>query len=574
MKGHDACVVMGELVVTCTLTVMRRRATPLRMKDFAVTIRLTSALALAFALALALMLTGCAGLKSGDPAAIPQAGRTESHAIANPETTPLGKQVRRLVSHQPTGQSGFLLLDKGEEALLWRGMLADQASRTIDTQYFIWYQDNVGKIAAERLLRAAERGVRVRVIVDEISLDADPRFLAFLNDHPQVEIRLYNPVGALGLGTLGKLARIIGSVGDFPRLNRRMHNKTFIVDGSLAILGGRNVADEYYDLDEEFNFRDLDVLALGPVVTKVSSSFDEYWNDPWVVPLEAVVDIAITPEEREAYYRGLHQYASHPENFPPRFDAGLAATTARFKSLRASDLNWGQARLISDRPGKNPELDRYDAFGESGRQLTELALGAQRELLAATPYLIMLPGTYSLLEDLRERDVRVAILTNSMAANDAIWVHSRYAFQRRRLLGMGIELFEYRGDAEDQPLLIDRYARMPDQVPLVLHAKTLVIDRQVVYIGSFNMDPRSTHLNTEIGLIIESPPLAQAVAALIERDMAPHNSWRLELTAEGRIEWVTQREGRPVRTEAEPDIGVGEALKFLILTLLPIGELI
>ncbi|MBK8639718.1 MAG: hypothetical protein IPN92_16125 [Chromatiaceae bacterium] len=161
-----------------------------------------------------------------------------------------------------------------------------------------------------------------------------------------------------------------------------------------------------------------------------------------------------------------------------------------------------------------------------------------------------------------------------MAANDAIWVHSRYAFQRRRLLGMRVELFEYRGDAEDQPLLIDRYARMPEKVPLTLHAKTLVIDRQVVYIGSFNMDPRSTHLNTEIGLIIESPSLAQAVAALIERDMAPHNSWRLELTAEGRIEWVTQREGRPVRAEAEPDIGVGEALKFLILTILPIGELI
>lgn len=582
MKGHDAwhdaCLVMGDLVVTCTLTVMRRRATPLRIKDFAVTFRLTSVLALvlalAMAMALALMLTGCAGLKSGDPAAIPQAGRTEAHAIADPETTPLGKRVRHLVSHQPAGHSGFLLLDKGEEALLWRGMLADQATRTIDTQYFIWYQDNVGKIAAERLLRAAERGVRVRVIVDEISLDADPRFLALLNDHPQVEIRLYNPVGALGLDTLGKLGRILGSLGDFSRLNRRMHNKTFIVDGSLAILGGRNVADEYYDLDQEFNFRDLDVLTLGPVVPQISRSFDEYWNDPWVVPLEAVVQVPITAAEREAYYRGLHQYAAQSENFPPRFDAGLAATTARFKGLRAADLAWGQARLIYDRPGKNPELDRYDAFGESGRQLTELARGARQEVLGATPYLIMLPGTFNLLEDLRARNVRVAIVTNSMAANDAIWVHSRYAFQRRRLLDMGIELFEYRGDAEDQPLLIERYARMPEKVPLVLHAKTLVIDRRLVYIGSFNMDPRSTHLNTEIGLVIESPALAQAVAALIERDMAPHNSWRLELTAEGKMEWVTRREGRLVRVEAEPDIGIGEALKFLLLALLPIGELI
>ena len=535
----------------------------------------TIALMLTLALTLpALVLTGCASLKSVDPTASHQVDRTESQAIADPGGTTLGKRLQRLVRHQPAGQSGFLLLDKGEEALLWRGMLADQASHTIDTQYFIWYQDNVGKIAAERLLRAAERGVRVRVIVDEISLDADPRFLAWLNDHPQVEIRLYNPAGILGLDTLGKLARLIGAGGDFPRLNRRMHNKTFIIDGSVAILGGRNVADEYYDLNRHFNFRDLDVLTLGPVVPAISRSFDEYWNDPWVVPLEAVVDLPITPAERAAYYQGLHQYAAQPENFPPRFNAGLAATADRFRGLKATDLHWGPARLIYDRPGKNPELDRYDAFGESGRQLTDLARGARREVLAATPYLIMLPGTFDLLEGLRERHVRVAILTNSMAANDAVWVHSRYAFQRRRLLGMGVELFEYRGDAEDQPVLIERYHRMPEKIPLTLHAKTLVIDRQVVYIGSFNMDPRSTHLNTEIGLVIESPSLAQAVAALIERDMAPHNSWRLELTAEGRMEWVTRREGRLVRVEAEPDIGVGAALKFLLLAILPIGDLI
>jgi len=537
---------------------------------FRVSAKLALLLSPALALALALVMPGCAALRP----AIDQVDRNASWAIANPETTPMGKRVRRLVQTQPAGQSGILLLDKGEQALLWRGMLADQASRTIDAQYFIWYQDNVGKIAAERLLRAAERGVRVRVLVDEFSLNADPRFLALLNAHPLVEIRLYNPAGTLGLDTLGKLARFLGAGGDFPRFNRRMHNKTFIVDGSLAILGGRNVADEYYDLNRQFNFRDLDVLALGPVVPNISHSFDEYWNHPWVVPLEAVIDIPITPAEREAYYQGLHQYAARPEHFPPRFVDALAATADHFRDLKPADLYWGKARLIYDRPGKNPQVDRFDAFGESGRQLSELARSAQRELLATTPYLIMLKGTFGLLEESRQRDLRVAILTNSMAANDALWVHSRYALQRRRLLDMGIELFEYRGDAEEQPALIDRYARMPEQVPLVLHAKTLVIDRQVVYIGSFNMDPRSTHLNTEVGLIIESPTLAQAVAALIERDMAPHNSWRLELNADGRIEWVTQRQGRTLRVDAEPDVGIGAALKFLLLSILPIGALI
>lgn len=512
-----------------------------------------------------LVLGGCAHVEPFE-----YENRTSSTAIENPETTPLGRKGERLVAKQPADESGFLLLDRGEEALLWRGMLADRATRTIDAQYYIWSQDNVGTIAAERLLQAAERGVRIRVIVDELSLDADPRFLALLNAHPLVEIRLYNPSGSLGLGAMGKVMRMLG---DFRRINRRMHNKAFIVDGSIAILGGRNVADEYYDLDPEHNFRDRDVVAIGPVVPHISTSFDEYWNDPWVLPLEALLDLDVTVQERDAYYRQLHEYAVHPENFPPRFNEGLADVGNRLDNLKASGMYWGRAQLVYDRPGKNPEVDRLDAFGESGRRLTELALGAQEELLAETPYMIMLEGTFELLGNLRDRGVRIALVTNSLEATDAVWVHASYAFQRHKLLRMGVELFEFRADAEDRPRLIRRYELMEEKTPIAIHAKTMVIDRRVVFVGSFNMDPRSTHINTEMGLIIESPALAQDVARILERDMAPLNSWKLELNDEGHIEWVTLRNGEIVRQQAEPDVGFGKAALFLPLAILPITHL-
>lgn len=517
---------------------------------------------------LALAQAGCAPLGP-----VEYAGRTPSYALPNAQETPLGAKSARLARHRPADRSGFLLLDRGEEALLWRGMLADRATRTIDAQYFIWSQDNVGTIAAERLLKAAERGVRVRVIVDEVTLDAEPRFLALLNDHPLVEIRVYNPLGSLDRSPGSKIARMIRAVGDFGRFNRRMHNKVFVVDGSVAILGGRNVADEYYDLDARSNFRDLDVVAIGPVVPNISISFDDYWNSPWVVPVKALLPIRIDPSERDAYYRQLHRYAADPHRFPPRFGQSLAAIAERFEALKHSDLYWGRARLIYDRPGKNRDVQRLDAFGESGRRLTELASRARSELIAETPYLILLPGTFDLLEKLRRRGVKVSILTNSLAATDAVWVHSKYAFQRRKLLGMGVKLFEYRPDADDRPRLIARYQLMNRKTSLVIHAKTLVVDRKAVFIGSFNMDPRSTHLNTEIGVIIESAELAAAVARTIERDMASRNSWSLALTPERRIEWTTVRDGRLVERDAEPDVGFGKAIKVLLLAILPIAPL-
>lgn len=495
--------------------------------------------------------------------------RPFSSAIVNHETTPLGIKVKKLTAVNNGQKSGFIPLDGGEEALLWRGLLADRATRTIDAQYFIWSQDNIGTIAAERLIQAANRGVQVRVIVDELTIDAKPEFLTLLDGHPNVEIRLYNPSGSLGIGGFGKIFRILG---DFQRLNRRMHNKAFIVDGSFAIIGGRNIADEYFDLDARLNFRDLDMLAIGPVVPEISKSFDDYWNSKWVIPVEEIIKYEHLPENQK-YFQDLHKYASQETNFQSRFNQELEILSKMFDSISSSVFNWGVARLIYDAPGKNLEINRLDGFGESGKQLTDLALGARNKIIVETPYLVLLDGTFNVLESLRKRGVEMTFITNSLAATDAIWVHASYAFQRRKLLGMGINLFEYRPDPDDRKYFIDNYQIKNENMVVSIHAKTMVIDDKSVFIGSFNMDPRSTHLNTEMGLIIDSPDLASNITRRLKIDMAPQNSWRVTLTEEGRMQWVTQRSGRPVIEDSEPDVSLGKGLLFLPLAILPITPL-
>lgn len=514
---------------------------------------------------LMLTLTGCTPM-------VVRAGPNQpvSTAIKNPHTTPLGIKAGRLAVKRNNRESGFLVLSDGEEALLWRGLLADRATRTIDAQYFIWSQDNVGTIAAERLIQAADRGVRVRVIVDEITLDAKPLFLIYLDGHRNVEIRVYNPSGSIGMGGVGKMMNLLG---DFRRLNRRMHNKAFIVDGSFAILGGRNVADEYFDLDPRLNFRDLDLLAVGPVIPEISNSFDEYWNSEWVIPVGDILQIKYLPEDAEKYFTQLHEYAGRTENFPPRFQQDLESLSQHFDAMGPATLDWGVARLIYDAPGKNLDLNSLEAFGESGRQLTELALSARHEIIVETPYLVLLEGTFHVLDELINRGVKISFITNSLAATDAIWVHASYASQRNKLLDMGIDIFEYRSSPDDKEHFIKHLIMKNKDMIVSLHAKTMVIDDRFVFVGSFNMDPRSTHLNTEMGLVVDSIELAGKITSRLKNDMAPQNSWRVTLQEDGRTKWATRKSGQTDIRESEPDVTIGKALLFLPLAILPITPL-
>ena len=430
--------------------------------------------------------------------------------------------------------SGFELLDRNEDGLRWRLALIDSATRSIDVQYYLWYGDAAGRILAKRLLDAADRGVRVRMLVDDLNtlladagtVEVRDEVVAAIDAHPNFEIRLFNPWKDRTLG-----GRAGESLAEMERVNHRMHNKALIVDNRAAILGGRNIGDEYMGLHAEFNFHDLDVLGVGPVARQASAVFDLYWNSEWVMPASAL-RLPTTPEQLQAARAGLVQQLEKTtslEKFPlapQSWSAELAALMQRF--------HFGTSRVETDRP----------VDGSIRQEMLEvmfaLMQSAQRELLIVNAYIIPGDRSIEMLQKMRSRGVTTKILTNSLASHDVPAVNSHYKQWRKRLLDAGVELHEVRHDAAIQPLVSDT---PPIRAKFMgLHSKGMVVDRQRVYIGSMNFDPRSAFINTEMGLIVDSAGLAGALAALVERDMHPSNSWRVELDGAGELRWINDRE--------------------------------
>lgn len=429
-----------------------------------------------------------------------------------------------------TGKTGIYVLDTGAEALLARAWLADHARESIEVQYFIWSTDNIGILAAEALLRAADRGVRVRVIVDDLLIDAPDKALLALTLHPNIDIRIYNPKTSVGV-PLHK--RLLNVLTDFRGVNQRMHDKTLVVDGKVAITGGRNMAAEYFDYNHEYNYRDRDALLLGEAVKAMQASFESFWNSELSVKVEELYDglglmqknVRVDDGEIRQIYRELHEYAQSPENFAPEVRTAIVATPAAFARL-AQQMAWGKVEFISDRPGKNENQIRLDGGGQTTSALRQLIQGARERIVIQSPYLVLSDKAMDLFRQVTARGVTVRINTNSLASTDNLPAFSGYRNLRGRLLEMGLQIFEYKPDPDVQRKLMQRSAAARGKAPVfALHAKTLVIDSKIVYIGTFNFDPRSENLNTEVGAIIHDEALARAVEAAIETDMAPGNSW-------------------------------------------------
>jgi putative cardiolipin synthase len=428
------------------------------------------------------------------------------------------------------GQSGVYVLDRGEEALLARAWLTDHARRSIDVQYFIWSTDNIGILASESLLQAADRGVHVRVIVDDLLIDAPDKSLLALARHPNVDIRIYNPKHSVG--TPGR-KRVLNVVTDFRGVNQRMHNKTLIVDGKLGVTGGRNMADEYYDYDHEYNFRDRDVLLLGDVVKDMQASFDRFWESDLSVKVEALYDglglmqkhVGVDDVDVQRIYSELHAYAQSPDNFAPEVRAAIESVPAAFPRL-AEEVVWGKVGFISDEPGKNGKRFGLGGGGLATEALAQLIENARERVIIQSPYLVLSSDAKDLFARAIARGVRVQINTNSLASTDNLQAFSGYRNQRKRLLKMGLEIYEYKPDPAAQRELMQRTVPWKGETPIfALHAKTMVVDGKIVYIGTFNLDPRSENLNTEAGVIIHDETVARAVEALIDADMQPGNSW-------------------------------------------------
>lgn len=420
------------------------------------------------------------------------------------------------------GESGLYVLEKGEESLLARAWLTDHAVQAVDVQYFIWSTDNIGILAAEALLRAAERGVMVRVIVDDLLIDAPDQVMIALDAHKNIKVKIYNPKHSVGTTTLQRLFNI---ARQFKSVNQRMHDKTFTVDKLVAITGGRNMADEYFDYDHSYNFRDRDILLVGPVVSAVNKNFENFWRSEHAVSLTSLLKKqVVSRDEQLKIYEDLHRYANNPENFADDVRHSLADMPVKFEALR-KNLEWGDVHFAHDDPGKN-SIKGLSGGGKTTDALIEVLAEAKESVLIQSPYLVMPKGGIEFFKMLVDRGVDVRISTNSLASTDNLQAFSGYQKQRKKILQAGIRVYEYKPSPQIQKTLIERYTKLEKEAPtFAIHAKSMVVDHHHLFVGTFNLDPRSANLNTEVGVLISNKRLAGEVEQSILRDISSENSW-------------------------------------------------
>ena len=514
------------------------------------------------------VLAGCASLPPGS-----DYPKVASSAFAHPEETKLGRQFAE-AARQHGSDSGFRIIPVGADGFLIRMQMIDAAQRTLDLQYFIFRGDETGRLLTDAVLRAADRGVRVRVLIDDGDTVSGDEQLTALEAHPSIEIRIFNPFAYRGHTKLFRAAEFLF---DNARLDYRMHNKLLVIDNAVALMGGRNIGDQYFQVDPESQLADDDLFAAGPIVQRLSATFDEFWNNALSIPAEALTGEKSSPAALDAHRRELNDHRRQLQtdgvDYAKRVTAGEP-----FNGIIAGRLPliWAHAQLVSDSPDKrnvaNGAID-----GKLMRQpVADAVIAVRSELLMITPYLI--PGDEGLrqFEDLRQRQVRVRILTNSLESTTVLEAQAGYMRYRVPMLKSGIELYEIRSllgnvKGSGQTAAMSRHGNYS------LHAKLFVFDRQRLFIGSMNYDQRSMHLNTEIGLIIDSPALAQQVALRFEAMVRPVNAYRLALrpSEDGEtpdLVWRTEDESGAVEYDIEPARSDWQRLKANMLSLLPLDS--
>lgn len=512
-----------------------------------------------------LVSAGCASLPRG--ADYP---KQASSAIAPMD----GKLSRAIVSPKGAAPdtSGFRMLSAGVDGLAVRLEMIGSAERSLDLQYYIFRNDESGSLIAQALLAAADRGVRVRLLVDDGETVAGDENVFALAAHPLIQIRIYNPFDYRGHSTLG---RGVDFLLHKKRLDHRMHDKLMVVDNALALIGGRNIGDQYFQIDPDSQFGDDDVAVAGPMVRQLSGVFDQFWNSDSSIPA-AALDRAHTSDGALTKYRtaldARRQHSAFQADLLRRVTTG--EPFAAIMSGR-TPLVWAHARLVYDSP------DKASTTAGSEGKMTSAAVAEQTseattEVLMVTPYFVPTPKEFALIARERERNVRVSILTNSLESAPDLAAQSGYIHYRKAMLADGVELHEIRallgstrGSGEGKAIASrGNYA---------LHAKLYVFDRKSVFVGSFNFDQRSKRLNTEIGLIISSPELAAQTAARFDSLTQPGNSYSLALQDAGdgkgpRVVWKTEVGGEAVEYTHEPARNEWQKVQMRLLSLLPLDK--
>lgn len=426
-----------------------------------------------------------------------------------------------------TTKTGVYTLEEGDRSMIARAWLSEAAEKTIDIQYFIFSADNIGLIALDYLIRAADRGVNVRMIVDDILVDADADELLAIDAHPNLSIKIYNPTTNIGKNLPEKLYSL---ASDFKGFNQRMHNKTFIVDGNVGITGGRNIADEYFDYDHDYNFRDRDVLLIGKAAVLIQNSFDLFWESELSIPVNSLVKVDEAKLNTEVKYEYLHQYACNPDNFWPQVREKIKTVPLTFQRIQESgDLVWADSvAFVSDMPGKNDATKGLSGGGASTDALISLIKNAKQSISIQSPYLVTTELSHQLFNDAVQRGVDVKILTNSLSSTDNLEAFNGYQRERNTLLNTGISIYEFKPDAAVRyKVMTGALQQEVDFKPIFgLHAKSMVIDKAIAVIGTFNLDPRSANLNTECIAVIHDSKIATDLFLAMEEDMKPENAWR------------------------------------------------
>ena len=513
-------------------------------------------------LALVIALTGCASL----PAGVER--KVSSHADRDAKPSRLAADSAPYLRKHP-GQSGFWLLPDGPDAFAARILLGEAAERTIDVQYYLYHNDLTGRVLTHVLLRAADRGVRVRLLLDDTATKGIDTQLATLDSHPNIEVRIVNPYANRGFRALEVLTR-------FHTVTRRMHNKSFTVDNIMTIVGGRNVGDEYFGAHKEVNFGDMDVLAVGPAAVKVGEEFDLYWNSEVAYPMESLVR---SRGDLKKLRHDLEEYAEAQRDSPYE---QRVRTSDLVRDVEAGnpDFQWGHALVFYDLPQKLI-TDTEDRATHMGPKLRPYTVGQlHRELLMFSPYFVPGEEGVEVLTGLEKRGVEVRVVTNSLASTDVGIVHAGYAKYRKPLLQGGVEIFDLKPDADI--VKKGKFTKLRGSSRAGLHTKTFVLDREALFVGSPNLDPRSGKLNTQLGILFESEPLANAVAAWFDANWA-RVAYRVSLDqshcaderhCDQRLKWTDREGDREVVYLKDPHTSVVTRFFLGLVSLLPIeGQL-
>ena len=477
-----------------------------------------------------------------------------SHALpAQAAATQVDRAIAP-VAQAHAGQTGMVLLADNVDAFAARSLLARGAGRSLDLQYYMWHPDFTGNLLYGEILQAADRGVRVRLLLDDLNVRGSRSVLAALDSHPLIEVRMFNPTRARE----GTFMRGVEMLLRMVSVNRRMHNKAWIADGQVAIVGGRNVGDEYFDAARDTNFMDTDVAVLGDAVGEASREFDAYWNSPNAIPLSALVKQPSTelPALRQTLATGLGSPSAKPYLQKLAQSPGVRSLVEGQRTI-----HWSKAaHIISDPPekaaGATPAPDWMTPV------LIHDMASAQHQLLLISPYFV--PGDAGLrwMSDLRRRGVELGVLTNSLAANDVVAVHGGYAGYRVPLLRRGVALYELKANGKPDGSLFGSSGAS-------LHTKAFVVDGRTGFVGSFNLDPRSMNLNTEMGLLFEQPDMARELQRLYARKTAPPVSYRLTLTGDG-LNWHDDAAKPPRIWTREPEASVWRRGAAKVIGWLPV----